>query len=124
MTRRVLSVGQCTADHGSICRLLEQEFATEVVPSDDARQALALARGERFDLVLVNRILDRDGSEGLAIVRQIKTEPALAALPVMLVTNYADHQALAVAEGAEQGFGKSELSLPATRSKLARFLAP
>lgn len=124
MSPRVLSVGQCGVDHGSIRRLLEREFAAEVVPADDARQALALARSESFDLVLVNRLLDMDGSEGMAIIRQIKADPELASLAVMLVTNYADQQALAVAAGAEPGFGKSELSTPATRARLARVLKP
>lgn len=122
--RRVLSVGQCGVDHASIRRLLEREFSAEVVPADEARQALALARGEKFDLVLVNRTLDLDGSEGLAIIRELKADPALAALPVMLVTNFADYQASAIAAGAVPGFGKAELASSTTREKLSRILAP
>ena len=58
--KRVLSVGQCFADHGVITRTLEKHFAAEVVPAEDAAEALARLRQEAFDLVLENRILDRD----------------------------------------------------------------
>ena len=61
-------------------------------------------------------------SDGLEIIRQIKADPTLAAVPCMLVTNYAEHQEVAVAIGAELGFGKSEYREPETRAKLARFL--
>ena len=47
----------------------------------------------------------------------------LAAVPVMLVTNYAEHQKLALAAGAEAGFGKQELRDPKTIEKLAQFLS-
>jgi CheY-like chemotaxis protein len=81
----------------------------------------ALGQGS-FDLVLVNRKLDVDYSDGLEIVRQLKTHEQHAAVPVMLVTNYPEYQQQAVALGAEPGFGKAELSSPATLEKLARFL--
>ena len=44
-------------------------------------------------------------------------------IPVMLVTNYPEHQQQAIAAGAEPGFGKAELASPATLAKLAKFLA-
>ncbi len=71
---------------------------------------------------MVNRKLDIDYTDGLEIIRQIKADPQLAAVPCMLVTNYAEHQQAAVAAGAEPGFGKLELGSPETRAKLARFL--
>ena len=40
----------------------------------------------------------------------------------MIVTNYAEHQAAAVAMGAEIGFGKLELQKSATLERLAKFL--
>jgi CheY-like chemotaxis protein len=83
---------------------------------------LDLLSREKFDLVLVNRKLDRDDSEGLDIVKSIKADPRLAAVPVMLITNYAEHQETAVAAGAEYGFGKKELNNDATRGKLQRIL--
>ena len=123
MTRRVLDVGQCGPDHSAIRAYLEQHFAAEVMQAHGPDDALAALQNGSFDLVLVNRKLDRDYSDGLEIIKQIKGDPDLSAVAVMLVTNYAEHQDLAVAVGAERGFGKLEYDQPETREKLARFLA-
>lgn len=123
MTRRVLNVGQCGLDHGSISRLIGANFNARVDGADDLAETLAQLHANQYDLVLVNRQLDLDGSDGLDIIRAMKADESLAAVPVMLVTNYPEYQARAVADGAEPGFGKSELQSPATKEKLARFLA-
>jgi CheY-like chemotaxis protein len=122
MTKRVLDVGQCQPDHGAIRRLVQGEFGAEVVQADRLDDALAQLRTGRFDLVLINRKLDVDYSDGIDILRAIKADAELASTPVMLDTNYAEHQQAAVAAGAEPGFGKAELGLPETREKLGRFL--
>jgi two-component system chemotaxis response regulator CheY len=122
MPKRVLDVGQCSIDHAAIRRLLVSEFGAEVAQADGPDDALRLLRASEFDLVLVNRKLDADQSEGINVLRAIRAEPALAEVPVMLLTNYPEHQASAVAAGAAPGFGKAELDSAATRAKLARFL--
>ncbi len=121
---RVLSVGQCALDHGSISRTLEHAFDVRVQGADARDDALEALRGEPFDLVLVNRIIDRDGSSGLELIRAIKADPELAGLAVMLVSNYGDAQADAVALGALRGFGKVELRDAATRDRIAEVLNP
>ncbi|HVX12130.1 MAG TPA: response regulator [Pirellulales bacterium] len=123
MTKRVLDVGQCGFDHGALSRLIAGEFGAQVEQAHRLDDALARLKGDRFDLVLVNRKLDSDYSDGLAVVRAIKGDASLAATPVMLVSNYADAQDAAIAAGAEPGFGKAEMTQPATREKLSRFLA-
>ena len=123
MGKTVLSAGNCSMDHAAISRMLSEEFGVEVRRSARLDDTIKALRSGRFDLVLVNRILDADGSEGLEVIREIKSTLDLAAMPVMLVSNYAEHQASAVAAGAEPGFGKAELYEPQTREKLARFLA-
>ncbi len=123
MTKRVLDVGQCGFDHGAISRLIADEFGAQVEQAHGLDDALARLKGDRFDLVLVNRRLDADYSDGLAVVRAIKGDASLAATPVMLVSNYADAQNAAIAAGAEPGFGKAEMTQPATREKLSHFLA-
>lgn len=117
-----MDVGQCAPDHAAIRRLVAGTFGAEVVQADRLDDALAALRQGPFDLVLVNRKLDIDYSDGLEIVRAIKADSQLAATPVMLVTNYPEHQQAAIAAGAEPGFGKAELGLSATREKLGRFL--
>ncbi len=121
--KRVLSVGQCSADHWSIRHLLEGNFQADVVAAHSAADALDQLRTGKFDLVLVNRVLDADGSVGLPIIQAIKADAALSTVPVMLVTNYPEYQAEAGALGAKPGFGKSELGRPETLDKLRAFLA-
>lgn len=123
MAKRVLDVGNCGVDHSAIRGMLEQSFQAEVVQADGPEDALALLKKNSFDLVLVNRKLDRDYSDGLDIIKALKADPQLASVPCMLITNYPDQQAIAVAAGAEYGFGKKELRGPATHERLARFLA-
>lgn len=106
---RVLSVGQCGLDHGSISRMLRQSAGAEVEAADTFPEAVGALRGGSFDLVLVNRISDYDGSSGLDLIRMITADPALAAVPVMLVSNYPDAQAQAEALGALPGFGKADV---------------
>ena len=120
--KRVLSVGQCSVDHRAICHLMRERFAAEVVSVDDWKQAKIRLVEESFDLMLVNRKLDRDYSDGLDVIRNLKADDDHATLPVMLVTNYPEHQELAVEAGAEHGFGKLEYEKPETIEKLARFL--
>jgi CheY-like chemotaxis protein len=120
--QRVLDVGNCDLDHGNLERFLKSHFAVEVVRARRRDEALALLRQQPFDLVLVNRLLDEDGSEGLEVIRQIKADPELAAVPCMLISNYPEYQQAAVAAGAEYGFGKKELHASQTQERLARYL--
>jgi CheY-like chemotaxis protein len=110
--KRVLSVGQCGADHGGISHTLRQAFGAEVVAAHSAAEALQRLQEGGYALVLVNRVLDGDGSPGVEVVRAVKQEEALRRVPVMLVSNYADAQEEAVAAGAEPGFGKAALGRP------------
>jgi CheY-like chemotaxis protein len=120
--KRVLDVGQCAADHGSICRLVQGHFDARVEGADDLEAVLAKLRAQQFDLVLVNRLLDLDSSEGLEIIRQIKADPALAHTPVMLVTNFEEYQQRAIAAGAEPGFGKAQIHDPQVVERLRNVL--
>lgn len=121
--KRVLSVGQCFTDHGSIGRVLRTQFSAEVVPADSSDDALRRLREEEFALVLVNRVFDANGASGLDLVRQIKEDPALKAVPVLLVSNYDDAQRDAVAAGAEPGFGKAALGQPQMLARVRPWLA-
>jgi two-component system chemotaxis response regulator CheY len=120
---RVLSVGQCGFDHGQIARHLKQAFGAEVVGAHTRAEALEALCAGRFDLVLVNRVIDADGSYGLDLIRDLRADPTPVPVPVMLVSNYLDAQQKAVALGAHPGFGKSELGQPQTHEKLKRVLA-
>jgi|WetSurMetagenome_2_1015567.scaffolds.fasta_scaffold110686_3 CheY-like chemotaxis protein len=105
----VLDVGQCNPDHAAIARLLTDEFGVQVDRAHTADEAWVRLQSTSYELVLVNRIFDATGEEGLEFIRRLKADATLAAVSVMLVSNYADAQAEAVAAGAEPGFGKAAL---------------
>ena len=119
--KRVLSVGQCSADHGSISRMLLNRFGAKTVPASSPEEALALLKQESFDLVLVNRVFDYGGDSGLDFIGRCRQEAPSA--PVMLVSNYADAQQQAAALGAAPGFGKASLSRDETLERLRPFLS-
>ena len=122
LPRKVLSLGQCAADHYTLTQYLENAYGVEVVPADTARDALDELQKGPCALVLVNRILDRDGDSGLDFIRRLKEDAGLAATPVMLVSNYSDAQQQAIALGALAGFGKASLGDARTSARLAAVL--
>ena len=124
MPKRVLDVGQCDADHGSISRMLTTNFGDiQIDRSHLLADTMDVVRSQTYDLVLINRLLDRDHSEGTDVLKLMKADESLSSMPVMIVSNFADSQSAAVALGAEQGFGKSALNAPETTEVLSKFLA-
>ncbi len=117
---RVLSIGQCGFDSASLERLFRQSYAAEVESVDSGDEARGLLRGSQFDLVLVNRRLDRDGSSGIDLIAQLLEDAP--SVPVMLVSDRADAQAEAVEKGATPGFGKSALGSPETDRRIRAVL--
>jgi len=122
MSRRILSVGQCVPDNASIRHFLTRNFDVQIDQSDLPTDTMAKLTTASYDLVLINRKLDQDYSDGLKIIRNMKSDDQLRSVPVMLVTNFAEHQQQAVSEGAEYGFGKSEFNDPAVLERLRPFL--
>ena len=118
--KRVLSVGQCQADHARLSSSLRGAFDVEVVPAEDAAEALERVGKEGFDLVLVNRVFDADGDSGLDFIRRLRQ--GSPGVPVMLVSNYEDAQREAIEAGALPGFGKAALNAPQTLARLREHL--
>jgi CheY-like chemotaxis protein len=121
--KRVLSLGQCAADHGALSWLLRTQFGVEVTAAGTVAEALTRLRLGGIALVLVNRVLDDDGNSGLEFITQVKADALLRDVPVMLVSNYDDAQQDAVARGALPGFGKAALREPQTLDRLRLVLA-
>ena len=120
--KRVLSVGQCGADDAGLRRMFVNQLGLEMTAADTAEEALAVLRGGAFDLVLVNRVLDYDGSSGVDLVGRIKADAGLAGVPVMLVSNFEEAQREAVARGALPGFGKAALGQPHMLARVEPYL--
>jgi len=121
MGKRVLDVGNCGPDHSSIKDLIQRNFGAEIVRAHGHSSALAELQQGTFDLVLVNRLMDADGSSGLEVIQSVVEQ--FAETPVMMITNFSEHQASAVAAGAAPGFGKSQLHSPDTVRLLQQYLA-
>jgi CheY-like chemotaxis protein len=120
--KRILSVGQCAADHGSISRTFQQTFGAEVVGVDTNVEALEKLRREPFALVLVNRVFDADEASGLEFIQQVKSDADLQQTPIMLVSNYEDAQLEAIEVGALRGFGKAALKALQTTERIKKVL--
>ncbi len=73
-------------------------------------------------LITVNRKLDRDYSDGMDVIKGIKADPRFAEIPVMLITNYDEHQQAAMDIGAVRGFGKLAVNHPDTAALLEPYL--
>jgi CheY-like chemotaxis protein len=125
MNKPVLSVGQCGPDHGTLSRFLLNHFGVQVVPVPLLDEGvLSRIRSGEFSLVLVNRKLDADYSCGMTVLKKICSDPAGSKTPVMLVTNYVEHQEKAVSLGGVYGFGKLEYDKPETLARLEGILGP
>lgn len=123
MTKVLLDCGNCGPDYDAIRRMAEQQFGAQVRQSHAAEDTLRILRGGGIDLVTVNRKLDCDYSDGMEVIKAIKADPELAAIPVMLVTNYPEHQEEAVSQGCVLGFGKLALREADTHDRLRPYLA-
>ncbi len=116
--KKIMSVGQCNPDHFAIKNFLEKNFNCEIVRIDSTREALEALEKEHFDLVLVNRKLDIDYTDGTILIQEMKSNPAFSKIPVMLISNYPEYQQEAVKLGAVLGFGKAEIGKTETIQKL------
>ena len=119
----VLSVGQCGFDDSQIARWLNRLGTVEMRSAPTTSAALAALRDCPPDLVLVNRLLDGDGSSGLDLIQTIKSDPASRSIPVMLVSNLANAQERAREFGALPGFGKADLRSEAVLARLKELLS-
>ena len=123
MSKTLLDCGNCGPDFHAIRQMVSNHFGASVVQSHGVEDTLEILRNQSVDLVTVNRKLDRDYSDGLDVAVAIKSDPELGSVPVMLVTNYDEHQETAIAAGCVRGFGKLAIKDPETRQLMKPFLA-
>ncbi len=107
----VLSVGQCGYDDSRIAQVVRKALGAFVERAHSADEARRLLAEKSYALVLINRQFDAGGS-GLALISDLKQSGFTT--PLMLVSDYPDAQANAIAAGAAPGFGKSAIGLPQT----------
>ena len=112
MSKRVLDVGNCGPDHHSLTMMVTNNFDATVDQAHQAGDALSLLAENNYALVVVNRLLDCDRSPGMDVIKQVQEQHP--DVPVMLVTNFDEHQKAAVAAGCKPGYGKNDLFSPAS----------
>jgi len=121
MEHRVLIAGQCSFDFGGLAHMFRTQFHAHVDAAASESELRALAGQHPYDLVLVNRVFDADGTSGLEVIRAWIADPQVAQLPIMLVSNFDWAQQEAVEAGAQPGFGKQSLHSPETLEQLRPF---
>jgi len=124
MRKTVLDVGNCQPDHSAIRQMLTRHFDVRVLQCDELSDAMQILNSESIDLVLINRKLDKDYSDGIDVLKGLKADSRFASIPMMLITNYSEVQDEAVEIGAIRGFGKLSLSSEETLNRLSGVLAP
>ena len=122
MPKVLLDWGNCGPDFNSIRQMASSTFGATVLQAHGAEDTMEMLRERDIDLVTVNRKLDRDHSDGLDVIKRIKSDPAFADIPVMMVTNFEDHQKLAMDVGCVRGFGKLAVRDQSTIELLTSYL--
>ena len=123
MSKRVALIGHCGPDSSYLrMAVTRADRGAEVVMVDDSAELAQVVR-EGVDLLLFNRVLDYgfEEHEGAAVIRQLKAE--YPELKMMLVSNYPEAQAEAVASGALRGFGKRDIGSPGVTDLIREALA-
>ncbi len=122
MSKLVVDCGNCGPDFNSIRQMVNSNFDASVVQTHGAEDTIELLRERKVDLVTVNRKLDRDYTDGMEVIKQIRAEAEFSDVPIMLVTNYEEHQQTAIQAGCVQGFGKLSIDDDATVTLLEPYL--
>ncbi|MGE5608028.1 MAG: hypothetical protein ACM359_02135 [Bacillota bacterium] len=112
MAKRVVLVGHCGPDSSYLRTAIKAADRTAQILSAESEDELTGVISGGVDLVLLNRQIDFGfpETEGVELIRRLRqSNPQLK---TMLVSNYPEAQAAAVAAGALPGFGKRELGSP------------
>lgn len=122
MAKKVALIGHCGPDSSYLrMAVMAADRGVQIVAADDD-ESLKRLLDEGVDLLLFNRILDYGFTEeeGVDLIRKLR--PHYPQVKMMLVSNYPDAQAAAVAAGASAGFGKREVGSERVRTLLREAL--
>ena len=113
MPKKVALVGHCGPDSSYLRLAITRSIKdAQVIMADDDTELSKVLEGG-VDLILFNRELGYGFSEeqGVQYIAKLRGTNGSGA-KMMLVSNYPEAQAAAVAAGALPGFGKRELGTP------------
>jgi two-component system cell cycle response regulator DivK len=86
MSRRILVV-EDQEDNRQILRDLLGSVGYDMIEADNGEDAIRIAAAERPDLILMD--IQLPTLDGYEATRRIKADPALKAIPIIVVTSYA-----------------------------------
>ena len=123
MRKRVVLVGHCGPDSSYLRAVISSVDRGVEISAVDDDQSLNAALQSGVDLVLFNRMLDYgfEEVEGAKVIARVHKQFPQAKL--MMVSNYAEAQAAAIAAGALPGFGKRELGSSRVKEVLKSVLS-
>jgi hypothetical protein len=112
MSKKVALVGHCGPDSSFLRMAVSSaDRAIKVLSVDDSGE-LQHALADGVDLLLLNREMPYGFDAGLGVDMIPGLRKKYPAVKIMLISNYAEAQAAAVAAGALPGFGKREIGSP------------
>lgn len=122
MGKKVVLVGHCGADSSYLKLSVRQADPEADAVIAHSAEELKQHLDAGVELVLFNRQLDYGFSsyEGVDVIRDIRKSHPNAKL--MMITNYPEAQAAAIAAGALPGFGKRELGSQRVKDLLKQTL--
>tara|TARA_R110002095_G_scaffold207151_1_gene191841 strand:- start:20548 stop:20886 length:339 start_codon:yes stop_codon:yes gene_type:complete len=109
-------------DANGIARFLTSHFDVVIEESDVEVDTMEKLKQQSYDLVMINRKLDADYSDGIELIQKIKKSSDVKPCRLMLVSNFPEYQEEAVQAGAEYGIGKKEYRNPETVARLQPYL--
>jgi two-component system, chemotaxis family, chemotaxis protein CheY len=107
--KKVVLVGHCGPDSSFLRMAVSSAARGITVHAADDQDELDTYLDKGVDLLLLNRELGWgfDQTEGVEVIRALRVKNPN--LKMMLISNYPEAQAAAVAAGAMPGFGKREI---------------
>lgn len=116
--KKVALVGHCGPDSSYLRMTISSAIKNAKILSADDDGELTQVLAEEVDLMLFNRELGYGFSEteGVKFIERLRG--AYPSLKMMLVSNYPEAQAAAIAAGALPGFGKREIGTPRVKEIL------
>jgi two-component system, chemotaxis family, chemotaxis protein CheY len=120
--KRVGLVGHCSPDSSGLTIAVTSAVPGVKVVRVTDEAGVEKLLGEGVDLLLVNRAMEPGYSASLGTDYIRKLRASHPNVKLMLISNYPDAQAAAVADGALPGFGKSDLMSPRARELLSTAL--
>lgn len=116
---KVALVGHCGPDSYMLRSAVKHVLPDAQIAMIDDGAALKMAIADGVTVLLVNRVLGYgfDADSGVGLIGALRASHPQ--LKLLLISNYADAQAQAVAAGAMPGFGKNNIGSPKMREALA-----